>query len=235
MTSAAVGVLSARRDYPALPHNHSRPADPVNVPWPLKPLGSAECGVEKLSDGRISYWIRHDIVRGVTPRMIAWWFANLEGDLLVDGRRINRYRAWHPYDHVHAGYVRRQPDGTIGVGSQIRLREYLGANKKYGVNTVTTIEKLDELGYIHNPSLFGVSGLVRMEYTFASHPEGTLYQNRLIIGGVSGWRRAVTPLITKYGFDAAHGHAWLRHNIEEVGLFEHFLPALYRQETGRNR
>jgi hypothetical protein len=34
------------------------------------------------------------------------------------------------------------------------------------------------------------------------------------------------------GFNAARGNAWLRHNIEEVGLFEHFLPDLYRQEAG---
>jgi IS5 family transposase len=47
-----------------------------------------------------------------------------------------------------------------------------------------------------------------------------------------GWRGAVTPTIRRFGFDAARGAAWLRHNIEAVGLFEHFLPALYRQETG---
>jgi hypothetical protein len=236
MTAAAAAPIllgrSARTDYPALPQDHARPAEPACVPWPLKPLGSADCGVEQLPDGRVSYWIRHDIVRGVTPRMLAWWFAHLEGDIVVAGRRINRYRAWHPYDHVHASYVRRRPDGSVGVGSQIRLREYLGANRRYEVDTVTTIEKLDETGYIHNPTIHGIAGLARMEYTFSPHPEGTLYENRLLIGGTSGWRRAITPLITRFAFDAAHGHAWLRHNIEEVGLFEHFLPALYRQETG---
>jgi hypothetical protein len=38
--------------------------------------------------------------------------------------------------------------------------------------------------------------------------------------------------VQRFFFDAAHGLAWLRHNVEEVGLLEHFLPALYRQETG---
>lgn len=42
----------------------------------------------------------------------------------------------------------------------------------------------------------------------------------------------VSPLIQRFVFDQAQGLAWLRHNIEEVGLFEHFLPDLYRQETG---
>ena len=59
-----------------------------------------------------------------------------------------------------------------------------------------------------------------------------MYENRLLIGGTHGWRRRATPLIQRFGFDQAHGLAWLRHNIEEVGAFEHFLPGLYRQETG---
>jgi len=63
---------------------------------------------------------------------------------------------------------------------------------------------------------------------------GTLYQNRLLVGGRRGWRRLITPFIQRFGFDHAHGTAWLSHNIEEVGLFEHFLPALYREETGRD-
>lgn len=225
-------ALFEQRDFPAYPDDRRAPAEPVTVPWPLKPLGSAECGAERLPDGRLSYWIRHDIVRGVTPRMLAWWFSNLEGDIMVAGQRINRYRAWHPYDHVHASYARRLPDGTVGPGAAIRLREYLGANPRYNVDTVSDIEKLDEEGFIHNPRLLGVSGLVRMEYRFTPVPTGTLYENRLLVGGVSGWRRRATPLMQRFGFDHAHGLAWLRHNIEEVGLFEHFLPALYRQETG---
>jgi hypothetical protein len=225
--------LSQGRAFPAYPADRAQPPDPVPVPWGLKALGSAECGAERLPDGRLSYWIRHDIVKGVTPRMLVWWFSNLEGDVVIAGQRVNRYRAWHPYDHVHASYARRRPDGSIGPGASIRLREYLGANRAYNVDTITDIEKLDEEGYIHNPRLHGAPGLVRMEYTWKRVPTGTLYENRLLVGGVRGWRRWITPLIRRYGFDHAHGLAWLRHNIEEVGQFEHFLPALYRQETDR--
>ena len=217
---------------PAYPAQHARPPEPAPLPWALKSLGSAESGSERLPDGRMSYWIRHDILRGVTPKMLAWWFAHLEGDVLVEGRRVNRYRAWHPYDHVHASYARRLPDGSVGPGAAIRLREYLGANPAYEVDTVSDIEKLDEEGFIHNPRLHGVSGLVRMEYRFTRVPQGTLYENRLIIGGAHGWRRWVSPLMQRFGFDRARGVAWLRHNIEEVGQFENFLPGLYREETG---
>lgn len=109
-----------------------------------------------------------------------------------------------------------------------------GRHSAYDVDTITTIEKLDEEGYIHNPTLFGISGLVRMEYPFKRVPEGTLYENRLLVGGVAGWRRWVTPLMQRFGFDQAHGMARLRHNIEEVGAFEHILSSLYRQKTGQS-
>ncbi|MEZ5608165.1 MAG: hypothetical protein R3E52_13860 [Burkholderiaceae bacterium] len=220
-------------DVPAYPATRRRPPQPWPNPFPLKGLGSARYGAETLEDGRRSYWIEHEVVRGVTPRMLAWWFAHLEGDVVIQGRRVNRYRAWHPYDHVHASYARRLPDGSVGPGAAIRLCEYFNGDPRYPVATVTEIEKLDEEGFIHNPCLHGIEGLVRMEYRFEAVQEGTRYVNRLLIGGTHQWRRVITPLIRRYGFSQARGLAWIRHNIEEVGLFEHILPPLYRQHTGR--
>lgn len=205
---------------------------PVDLPWGLKPLGSARYGIDSLPDGRLRCWIRHEVIRGVTPRMLAWWFANLEGDVVVQGRRINRYRLWHPYDHVHASYLKRLPDGSVGPGAVIRLKEVIGANPRYTVDIHTVIEKLDEEGYIHNPVVHGLAGLARMEYTFRRVPGGTLYENCLLVGFRNGARRLTQPLVRALAFPPGKGEAWIRHNIEEVGMFENFLPQLYRQETG---
>lgn len=232
MSSTTLMHLDPSAEAPAYPAARNRPADPWAVPFPPKGMGSADCGAERLDDGRLRYWIRHETVRGVTPRMLVWWFSHLEGDVEIGGRRVNRYRAWHPYDHVHASYARRLPDGSVGPGAQIRLREYLNANPAYAVNTVSDIEKLDEQGFIHNPRLHGLRGLVRMEYRFTAVDGGTRYENCLLIGGRRGWRRWLTPALQRWGFDHARGLAWLRHNIEEVGVFEHILPPLYRRETG---
>lgn len=215
------------------PPRFERLPTPLVLPFALKPVASADTGVETLPDGRTRYWIRHDIVRGVTPRMLDWWFRNLEGSIAFGGRHYNRYRFWHPADHVHASYVGRRPDGSIGVGASIRLIEVLGRNRRYLVDTVTHIERLDEGGYIHNPELHGRTGLVRMEYSFDRVAGGTLYQNSLTIGAAAPWYPLVRPFVRSFGFTDAQGRAWLRHNIEEVGMFENFLPALYRQETGR--
>lgn len=217
---------------PAYPVGFRGVPAPLRLPWALKPLGSAASGIDTLADGRTRCWIRHEVVRGVTPRMLAWWFAHLEGDVEVGGVRIDRYRAWHPYDHVHARYARRLPDGSVGPGAAIHLREMLGANPAYTVDVVTDIEKLDEEGFIHNPVVHGLRGLARMEYRFKAVAEGTQYENCLLFGGQGAIARRLHPLLSRLAFPGGKGAAWLRHNIEEVGLFEHFLPGLYRQETG---
>ncbi|HZY67134.1 MAG TPA: hypothetical protein VFE52_01015 [Devosia sp.] len=215
------------------PPRFERLPRPLDLGIPLKPVTSADTGVETLSDGRQKYWIRHDTIRGVTPRMIAWWFAHLQGTIRWGGRDYNRYRFWHPRDHVHASYARRLPDGSVGPGAAIRLIEVLGRNPRYVVDTVTHIERLDEGGYVHNPELHGRTGFARMEYTFEAVEGGTLYQNCLIVGAHAPWYPLVRPLVQAFAFTPEQGTAWLRHNVEEVGMFEAFLPELYRQETGR--
>lgn len=218
----------------AYPPRFQRLPTPLGLPFPLKPVDSADTGVERLPDGRTKYWIRHDTVRGVTPRMLDWWFRNLEGTVEFGGRRYNRYRFWHPGDHVHASYHSRLPDGTVGSGASIRLIEVLGRDPRFLVDTVTHIERLDEGGYVHNPEVHGRTGLARMEYTFEPRPDGTLYENCLIIGADAFWYPVVRPLVTGFLFTEAQGRAWLRHNVEEVGMFENFLPRLYAEETGRS-
>ncbi|MDP1739985.1 MAG: hypothetical protein Q8R06_13485 [Polaromonas sp.] len=225
---ATAGAPSPVRPYPA---SHPGVPEPVPLPWGLKPMGSAQFGQDRLSDGRMRLWIRHEVVKGVTPRMLAWWFANLEGDVIVQGRPVNRYRVWHPYDHVHASYSRRLADGSIGPGAVIRLKEILGGDPRFVVNVETSIEKLDEEGYIHNPILHGISGLARMEYTFKAVPGGTLYENCLIVGARRGAARWLQPLWQRFAFPDGKAQAWIRHNIEEVGMFENFLPQLYREQT----
>jgi len=195
--------------------------DPLDLPWELKPVQGAESGTEVLPDRRVRHWIRHEVLKGVTPAMLVWWFQHLEGEVEVDGRRVERYRVWHPRDHVYIRYAKRLADGSVGPGAKIELCEYLG--RKYRTHIVTEIEKLDEEGFIHNPAVHGVR-LARMEYTWREAPGGTLYENALILGRGS-WlhQRVIAPL----AFPQKRGDAWIRHNVEEVGSFEHFLPALY--------
>ncbi len=137
-----------------------QPPVPLDIPWVCKSLDSAKWGVEVLSDGRLHCWIEHELVRGVTPTMLNWWFRHLEGDMLYAGQVLPRYRVWHPRDHIAIEYSQRNADGSVGVGSFIHLTEMLGANPDYLVDVHTEICKLDEEGFVHRPRFHGLVSLL---------------------------------------------------------------------------
>jgi hypothetical protein len=128
---------------------------PLAIPWLCKPLESAETEVSSLPDGRIKLWIRHDVVRGVTPAMLAWWFQHIEGELEVGGQTVPRYRAWHPLDHIEFRYVKRREDGTIGPGAVFHIQEAFARNPAWSIDVDTVVEQLDERGFVHGPRHFG--------------------------------------------------------------------------------
>lgn len=204
---------------------------PRPIPWKMKDLSSAETEVRTLGDGRLYLRIRHDVLRAVSPRMLVWWFSNLEGDIKLDGRVWPRYQIWHPIDHISIRYIRRRPDGTIGPGAQIHIREALGGNLDHLVDIVTTVEKLDETGSVHGPWLFGTQ-MARLEYRFSPIEGGTLYENSITLGPrLAVARRLFNTVIRPRVFPDAMARAWLKHNVEEVGNLQFFLPDLYARET----
>jgi hypothetical protein len=66
-----------------------------------------------------------------------------------------------------------------------------------------------------------------MEYQLTETADRTLYENCLIVGAAHGRKRILNPLIKRLVFERARGLAWIRHNIEEVGMLENILPNLY--------
>ena len=206
--------------------------EPLALPWKLKPLSSAQSGTETLADGRKRFWIKEEL-KGITPEMLVWWFRHLEGDIEIEGRLLNRYRVWHPFDHVSVHYVRRAPDGSIGPGAQIAAYELLARNPHYKVNGVATIEKLDEEGFINNVTVHGFP-FARLEHTFQQTPDGTHFEHFLIVPG-NQRLRFLSQVVVALLFSQAEGEAWLKHAIEEMGALEHFLPQLYEREVHMER
>jgi hypothetical protein len=210
--------------------------DPIAIPWTMKPVESAETKLEILDDGRLQLSIVHDVLHGVTPEMLVFWFKNMRGTMQLEGKTYPRYRIWHPYDHVEHKYL-HTPAGGDGVGSVFLIHEVMGRDPRHTVNVETDVVRLDEGGFGHRPRIARVSGLVAMDYTFERVPGGTLYRNSLTVGlhGARRWARPLNALVQRFKFDEAHGRAWLKHNVEEVGNFEHFLPGLYAHAHGTSR
>lgn len=206
----------------------------MTISWNPKPAESARSGIEVLPDGRLRCWIEHDVLWGVTPSMLVWWFRHLEGDMDFEGQRVSRYHVWHPRDHVQVSYARRLPDGGVGVGAQLHIVEVFGGDPRYRVDALSDIVRLDEQGFGHRPQWHGLKAAA-MDYTFEATPGGTRYVNSLTIGFASPWARPFNALIRRFVFDTDRARAWIRHNIEEVGQFERFLPALFASEAGSDR
>src|SRR5689334_14829458 len=112
---------------------------PLPIDWIKKPVQSARSGVDILPDGRIHCWIEHDTIRGVTPKMLAWWFRHLEGTVDVDGVPFNRYKVWHPVDHVAVEYAKKLPDGSVGPGAILHITEMFGGRPEYLVDVFSEI------------------------------------------------------------------------------------------------
>ena len=130
---------------------------------------------------------------------------------------------------MYLRYVNRAPDGSVGPGTQIALCEYLGRNPSHVIEAVSTIEKIDETGFVHCVIRDGAV-LARMEHVFTKTDDGTQDENCLIVPG-SPELAHLAEKVLAHELPMEKGQAWLRHNIEEVGMLENFLPELYERET----
>lgn len=194
---------------------------------PMKPLASARTTQAILANGQLELTIDHDTVRGVSPAMLRWWFENLGRDMTFEGRTYPRYLLWHPRDHIHWELARRSPDGGTGQGAYFRIVEAFAANPAYYVDSTEYVEKLDEEGISLVKRLAGVE-VFRLEHRFAEVPQGASYRSRMRVGVARGAaRRLFNDWVRPRVFSDAMGAAWLTHNVEEVSMFEHILPALY--------
>jgi hypothetical protein len=195
---------------------------------PLRAVDSAQTSLRRLPDRRLLMTIRHAPLRGVTPAMIVSWFRELEDTIEIDGREYPRYLIWHPYDHI--GYdTTRHRDGSVSAGVRFHIVEAFGRDPRLRVETRDHVEVLDETGLRLSSRLAGIEMFV-LHHRFTRDPEGTQYDSTMVFGMAGRIGRLVNPLLNRFIFDERHGTAWLRHNVEEVGLFEQLLPRLYRSD-----
>jgi hypothetical protein len=131
-------------------------------------------------------WVEHQTLAGVTPAILVWWFKHLEGEMEHHGVRLQRYLVWHPLDHETVRYRRPRPDGSVGVGTLLQIRERIGARHQYLVNVLSRITKLDETGFEHRVQRFGTT-MGKMRYAFEKIDEGTRYTNCLTVGLRGYW------------------------------------------------
>jgi hypothetical protein len=199
---------------------------PLNLPWPMKTLETAKTSLSYDEFGRMVLHIRHDVLKGISPEMVAWWFGNIGGDMELDGKRLNKYLVWHPFDHIFWQLAQPGPDGRANAGAKFRIVEAFGRNPDFYIDIIDSVTRLDATGFTGVTYSLGQQ-ISHLNHDFIAVDGGTQYVSTLTIGStfpVLG--RILNELIRRAVFPETMGHAWLKHNVEEVGLLEHIIPRI---------
>ena len=218
-------VITARKRGPDMTKLQMPP--PLPIDWKMKDISTAETNFGELDDGRLELRIKHDTLHGVTPAMLVWWFQHIDGTMSYRGEKIPMYRIWHPRDHIRVRILKPAPKGAPGFseGAIIEINERTIEPERF----VTRVVQMDMTGI----NLIAHKGPIQfgnLRHTFTETPEGTLYQSRLVLGStIPVFGKILTAIVKKRIFTPEMGRAWFKHNIEDVGNFEFFLPSQYAE------
>ena len=197
---------------------------PRPVLYPLRATDTARSSIERLARYRRRVTIDHQPLSGVTPDMLLWWFTHLGGTMSYAGRVMPRYLVWHPLDHIHWELARPDRNGGAGEGARFRIVEAFGANPDFYVDTTERVEKLDRTGIRLVRRLAGVP-VLQLEHTWSQGRDSTHYVSVLDVGARGHAFTPVNRFLTERLLPEAMLEAWVKHNIEEVGLLEPLLTA----------
>jgi len=207
---------------------------PRQLPWSVPDYRPAKTAHTVLPDGRIRIEITHLPLNGIRPEMLAWWYRQLPvSSVEVGGVRYPFYHVFHPTEHGRIRVLEPATDGKagMGVGALVEREEWFGPFDSKGAGRVT---QLSAAGMTVVPEVAGFEfGEIR--HTFEATATGTRYRVVSIIGVqwplVGG---AVNGLIRRAMYPQAMLTQWERHQVEEVGMLQHFLPQLYNSQPQGN-
>jgi hypothetical protein len=196
----------------------------------LKALSGAKTEIRTLQTGQIKVTIDHDVIRGVTPEMLAWWFENVATlQVRVAGHQMPAYLISHPLDHISFRLDTGRTKRGAQVGDKVHIKEVFARDPRWALNLRSVIAQLDNSGMGLRTALMGQQ-IISLRHKFDPQPDGTHYRSQLVLGLDRGWLRPIinTAILPRL-FPKARATAWMRHTIEEVGTFEVFLPQLWAQ------
>src|SRR5215203_1355898 len=204
--------------------------EPRPVLFPLREPATAVTSVQELARHRRRVTIDHQPLSGVTPTMLLWWFQNIGGTMTYGNRVVPNYLAWHPIDHIRWELARPAPLGGAREGARFRIVEAFQGRPEFYIDTTETVEKLDASGIRLVRRIAGVP-VIQLSHTWSVCTGQTHYVSVLEVGANSAPFAPANRYLTRRRFPLSMAQGWLRHNIEEVGVLEHILPAAYAART----
>ena len=207
---------------------------PLKVTWTMKDLSSARSETEELPDGRFEMRVEHELIRGVTPDMLVWWFRNFPTSRLeYQSRLIQMFRLWHPRDHIRARVTRRPFNRAPGFskGARVVFSEVLGGDP---IRMRAKVAQMDETGIRLVVRRLWLLKVADVRHEYGEAPGGALCRSRIVIGSALPLvGRLLTGMIRRRVFTPELCAAWIEHDVEETGNLEFILPKLYEQRPDR--
>lgn len=204
---------------------------PREFGWVMKTPATAVTNIMTDRFGVLHMYIEHDVIKKVTPKMLEWWFKNIGGEMEYGGKSYPKYLVWHPVDHIHWSLANKLPGNVVGVGSRFHIVEAFGGDRRMLIDIIDDVKQLDKTGITLSGKIFGLV-ISSLHHKFIAVKSGTKYTSHLKVGNSSILGKYfINPIIRRFIFTSSKGYAWIKHNIEEVGNFELFLPALFEKEV----
>ena len=190
----------------------------------FRPVDSARTWRETLPGGGWRVIVEHEALRGVTPAMLAWWYAHVPYlEIAVPGGRIvTGYVLWHPFDHRAMTVTRHSLSGQLGFtkGADLELDACWGPFRR---RTHLRVRRMDARGLSAHVVADG-DAIAAIDEAFEPARGGTRCTT---VMSVAVDARGTQPDASDAAFNAEIARAWVRHKIEEVGRLQLILPALH--------
>lgn len=201
-----------------------------DLPWTLPDYRAATATWRVGDDGRLYNQIDHVLLKDITPAMIAWFYEKLPiSTVELNGTTYPLYHLFHPSEHGRIRVKEPAPNGEKGMaeGSIIEREEWFGRFDSKGAATIATFS---EAGMVAIPSFAGVQ-LGKIEHSYREGDAGSYYRvdavlgsDLPLLGSLLNW------YLRTWVFHPEMMTQWQRHQIEEVGSLNFFLPQLYAQK-----
>ena len=207
---------------------------PRRIPWPLPDASQAVTSHEILPDGRIHLAIEHRPLPGVTPEMLAWWYRVLPfSQVEFDGALRPLYHLFHPTEHGRIWIEAPAADGRPGVGAGgiVARFEWFGPYDSEGAARVVELSPRRFVSGRRSPASTSARSATSWGNVAAGRDVRRGHDHRR---GLAGDRPVDQRPAAPAMFSEGMLREWQRHQVEEVGLLPHFLPALYAQRNDRN-
>ena len=207
----------------------------MSSPRALQPLGAkrrlddAHWTTETTPDRRRQVTVLHPLLHRISPEMLTWWFANIEGDMGYRDQQVDRYQEWHPEDHLLWRVVRPSPGGGYGAGARVRVVEAFGGNPSYYFGLTWDVWRYDSTGTTRAARVLGMTIAERQD-DWWSEGKNLRYRSVLRVGAPGVLGRLLNPLIHRLLIPHEAELAWARHSVEEMGFLEWLIVGLYLTE-----